>query len=48
MAYSQTLKKKTLVVRAVDATVVPQLLAETRFPEGEDQPQSPHTPKMTI
>ena len=44
MAYPQTLKKKTPVARAVAAIAVP----ETRMPEGEDQPQSPHSPKLTI
>ena len=36
------------MARAVATTVVPELLAETRLPEGEDEPQSPHTPKLTI
>ena len=48
MSYSQTLKKKTPVARAVAATVVPELPVETRLPEGEDKPQSSHTPKLTI
>ena len=48
MAYPQTFKKKTPVARVVVATVVPELPAETRLPEGEDQPQSPHSPKLTI
>ena len=48
MAYPQSFKKKTLVARAVAATVVLELPAETRFPEGEDESQSPHTPKLTI
>ena len=47
MAYPQTLKKKTPVVRAVATTVVPELLVETRLPEGPDKPQGPHTPKVT-
>ena len=47
-AYPQTLKKKTQVARAVAATVVPELLAETRLPEGVDKPQVPHTPKLTV
>ena len=38
---------KILVARAVAATVVPELLAETRFSEVEDQPQSPHSPNFT-
>ena len=48
MAYPQTLKRKTPVARAVAATVVPEPLAETRLLEGEDEPQSPHTPKLTV
>ena len=47
-AYPQTLKKKTPVARAVAATVVLELLAETRLLEGENKPQNPHTPKLTI
>ena len=31
-AYPQTLKKKTLVARAVATTAVPELLADTRLP----------------
>ena len=42
-AYSQTLKKKTPVTRAVAATVVPELLAETRLPEGGQAPKPSHT-----
>ena len=48
MAYPQTLKKKTSVARAVAATVVSEPPVETRLPEGEDEPQCPHTPKLTI
>ena len=47
MAYPQTLKKKTTVARAVAATVVPELLVETRLLE-ENEPQSPQPPKLTI
>ena len=46
--YPQTLKKKTSVARAVAATAALELPAETRLPEGEDQSQSPHSPKLTI
>ena len=35
MAYPQTLKKKTLVARAVATTAVPEPLVETRLPEGQ-------------
>ena len=48
MAYSQTLKKKTPVARAVATTVVPELPVETRLPEGVDEPQGPHTPNLTV
>ena len=48
MVYPQTLKKKTLVARAVATTAVPELPAETRLPEGADEPQGPHTPKLTV
>ena len=48
IAYPKTLKKETPVARAVAITAVPELPAETRLPEGEDKPQSPHTPKLTI
>ena len=27
---------------------MPEPLAETRLPEGENEPQSPHTPKLTV
>ena len=47
-AYPQALKKKTPVARAVAATVVPEPPVETRLPEGDDQPQSPHSPKLTV
>ena len=33
---------------AVATTAVPELLPKTRLPEGADEPQSPHTPKLTI
>ena len=46
-AYPQT-HKKTPVARTVAATAVPELLAETRLPEGADEPQGPHTPKLTV
>ena len=48
MAYPQTLKKKSPVARAVATTAVPELPAETRLPEGEDEPEGSHTPKLTI
>ena len=48
MAYPQTLKKKAPGARAVAATVVLEPPVETRLPEGKDEPQSPHTPKLTV
>ena len=48
MAHPQTLKKKTLVARAVAATAVLEPPAETRLLEGADEPQGPHTPKLTV
>ena len=48
MAYPKTLKKKILVARAVAATAVLELPVKTRLPEGENDPQSPHTPKLTV
>ena len=48
MAYPKTLKKKTPVARAVATTTVPELLAETRLPEGTNKPEGPPTPKLTI
>ena len=36
------------MTRAVAATVVPELPAETRLLEGVDEPQGPHTPKLTV
>ena len=40
MAYPQTLKKKTIMARAVSTTVVPELLAGTRLPEGGTSPKA--------
>ena len=48
MAYPQTLKNRTPVARAVTTTAVPELPAETRLLEGEGEPQSPHTPELTV
>ena len=48
MAYPQTLKKKTLVARAVATIVMPELPAETRLQERADEPEGPHTPKLSI
>ena len=48
MAFPQTLKKKTVVARVVATTVVSEPPAETRLPEGEDEPQSLYRPKLTV
>ena len=47
-AYPQTLKKKTLVARAVAATAVLELPVETRLLQGADGSQGPHAPKLTV
>ena len=47
-AYPQSLQKKTPVARAVAVTAVPEPLMETRLRKGEDGPQNPHTPKLTV
>ena len=48
MAYPQTLRKRTLVTRAVAVTAVPEPLAEIKLQEGENGPQNPQPPKLTI
>ena len=48
MAYLQTLHKKTPVARAIVANLVPGLLLESQLQEGEDKPQDPHSPKLTV
>ena len=48
MAYSQTLWKKTLVARAVVALPMPKPPEEVHLQEGGDEPQSPHTPRLTV
>ena len=47
-AYSQTLQKKTMVARVVAALPVPELPEEVQLLEGADEPQDPHTPRLTI
>ena len=47
-AYSKTLQKKTLVVRAVVALPVPKPPKEIQLQEGGDKPQGPHTPRLTV
>ena len=48
MAYSKTPQKKTLVTRAVAALPVPKPPEEEQLLEGADEPQDPHTPRLTI
>ena len=36
------------MAQAVAATVVPELLAETKLTEGADEPPGPHTPKLIV
>ena len=48
MAYSQILQKKTLVARAVAALPVPKPPEEVQLQERGDEPQSPHTPRLTV
>ena len=43
MAYPQTLKKKTMVARAVATIVVPEPLAEAMLLEGGQAPEPSHT-----
>ena len=47
-AYSQILQKKTLVTRAVVVHLVPEPPREDQLQEGGDEPQNPHTSKLTI
>ena len=48
MAYLQTLWKKTLVARAVAVLPVPEPPKEAQLQEEGDEPQDPHTPKLTV
>ena len=47
-AYSQTLWKKTLVVRAVAALPAPKPPEEFQLLEGANEPQNTHIPRLTI
>ena len=47
-AYSQTLWKKTLVVRVVAALHVPKAHEEEQLMEGADEPHDLHTPRLTV
>ena len=48
MAYSQTLQEKTPVARAVVALPVLKPPEEVQLQERDDEPQSPHTPRLTV
>ena len=48
MAYPQTLWKKTPVARAVAVLQVPEPAIEAQLQEGAEEPQDPHTPKLTV
>ena len=47
-AYSYTLQKKTPVARAVVVLPVPEAPKEVQLQEGGDEPQGPHTPRLTV
>ena len=47
-AYLQTLQKKTPVARAVAAHPVTKPPVEAQMQEEGDEPQDPHTPKLTV
>ena len=47
-AYSQTLWKKTPVARAVVALPVPEPSKEVQLQERGEEPQGPHTPRLTV
>ena len=47
-AYPKTLKKKTLVAQAVVATAISELLAMTQLLEGEEEPHTPQSPRLTV
>ena len=47
-AYSQTLRKKTPVARAVAALPVPKPPEEVQLLEGADESHDPNTPRLTV
>ena len=47
-AYLQTLQKKTLVARAIAASLVPKPPEDELFLEGADESHDSHTPKLTV
>ena len=48
MAYPQTLWKKSPMARVVVALPVPKPPMEVQLQERGDEPQSPHTPTLTV
>ena len=48
MAYPQTLQNKTLMAREFVVLLVPKPPMEVQLLEGGDEPQDPHTPKLTV
>ena len=48
LAYSQTLQKRTPVARAVVAFPVSKTPERAQLQEGVDEPQSSHTPRLTV
>ena len=48
MAYPQTLWRKNPVARAVVMLPVPEPPKEAQLQEEGDEPQDPHTPKLTV
>ena len=47
-AYSQTLQKKTPVVRVVAALPVPEPTEGEQLQEGADESHDSHTPRLTV
>ena len=47
-AYLQTLQKKALVARACLATPLPESPVGAQLQEGENEPQDPCAPKLTV
>ena len=48
MAYPQTLQKKAPVARAVLTTPLPESPVGAQLQEGENEPQDPCAPKLTV
>ena len=48
MAYPQTLRKKTPVVRAVEVTQIPELPVQTSFMEASEGDHGHQMPELTV